>query len=260
MINEVQSKAQKTSHAFIIASPDVELREQKALELALSFICEEQEKTPCLQCRSCRSVLAGYHPDVIDISRKSDDKGKLRREIQVEQIRLMAADAYVRPSQAEKKVYLIKDAGLMNIPAQNAALKILEEPPAYAVFILCADSAEALLATVRSRCTLIRVSGEKSRAENELAEEYISLAARKNPAKLCAFFGAHEALDTEKTAAFVSGVRFCLNGFLSMKKEYTGLTREDAFRLLSLCDMAEEYLRLNVGAKHIMGMLCVLTV
>lgn len=258
MMNELQG--QNNSHAFIIASPDVGLREKKALELACRFICEEQGKAPCFQCRSCRNVLAGYHPDLIEISRKSDDKGKLKREIQVDQIRFMAADAYIRPTQSEKKVYLIKDAGFMNIPAQNAALKILEEPPAYAVFILCAESAETLLPTVRSRCTLIRVSGEKAGAVSELAEEYILIAAKKDPAKLCAFFGAHEALDTEKTAAFVSAVRFCLSGFLSLKKNYNGLTREDAFRLLSLCDRAEEYLRLNVGAKHIMGMLCVLTV
>ena len=260
MMMEMLSGAQQNSHAFIIASPDVEQREKKALELACSFVCSRQGRYPCMECQSCKNVLAGFHPDVIDISRKSDDKGKLKREIQIEQIRHMSADAYVRPQQAEKKVYLIKDAGTMNIPAQNAALKILEEPPAYAVFILCADSAEALLATVRSRCTVIRVEGEKQGEESDLAEEYISLASKKNPAKLCAFFGKHDALDTERTAAFVSDVRFCLTGFISMKKEYLGLTREDAFRLISLCDRAEDYLRLNVGTKHVLGLFCVLTV
>ena len=260
MINEMLSGAQQNSHAFIIASPDAEQREKKALELACSFVCLKQGQFPCMECQSCKNILAGFHPDVIDISRKSDDKGKLKREIQIEQIRHMAADAYVRPQQAEKKVYIIKDAGTMNIPAQNAALKILEEPPAYAVFILCADSAEALLATVRSRCTVIRVEGEKQGAESELAEEYISLASKKNTAKLCAFFGKHEALDTERTAAFVADVRFCLTSFICMKKEYFGLTREDAVRLISLCDRAEEYLRLNVGTKHVLGLFCVLTV
>lgn len=260
MINETQREEQHNSHAFIIASPDAEQRERKALELACSFVCDRHEQPPCMMCKSCKNVLAGFHPDVIDISRKSDDKGKLKREIQVEQIRLMAADAYVRPQQAEKKVYLIKDAGLMNIAAQNAALKILEEPPAYAVFILCVDSAESLLATVRSRCSVIRIAGEKHGAESELAEEYISLAIGKNSAKLCTFFGKLEALDTERTAAFVSDIRFCLNNFVCLKREYTGLLREDAFRLLSLCDRADEYLRLNVGSKHIMGLFCVLTV
>ena len=96
--------------------------------------------------------------------------------------------------------------------------------------------------------------------ESELADEYILLASSKNPAKLCTFFGKNEALDNERTAAFVSNVRFCLNSFISMKKKYSGLTREDAFRLLSLCDRADEYLRLNVGTKHVLGLFCVLTV
>jgi len=148
----------------------------------------------------------------------------------------------------------------MNTAAQNAALKILEEPPAYAVFVLCVDSEEALLPTVRSRCVVIRIAGEKPGAESELAEEYICLAAGGSHAKLCAFFGKQEALDTEKVSDFVRDVRFCLNGFLCMRKEYIDLTRADAFRLLSVCDRADEYLRLNVGAKHIMGLFCVLTV
>lgn len=248
------------SHAYIIASPDVERREKKALDIACYFLCEGQGKRPCMECPACRNVLAGFHPDVIDVSRKSDDKGNKKRDIQVEQIRHMASDAYVRPSQAEKKVYIIRDAGTMNIPAQNAALKILEEPPEYAVFILCTDSAESLLATVRSRCTSIRLAGEKQGNESELAEEYISLVAKKDEPKICAFFGKHEALDADRVSEFVSDVRFCLNSFLSLKKKYSNLTREDAYRLLTLCDRADDYLRLNVSSKHVMGMFCVLTI
>ncbi|MFB0919608.1 MAG: hypothetical protein QMB62_01800 [Oscillospiraceae bacterium] len=248
------------SHAYIIASPDVGRREKMALDIACYFLCEEHEKQPCMECPACRNVLSGFHPDVIDISRKLDDKGKAKRDIQVEQIRQMASDAYVRPSQADKKVYIIRDAGTMNIPAQNAALKILEEPPEYAVFILCADSAEALLATVRSRCAVIRLAGEKSGNESELAEEYITLAAKKDEAKLCSFFGKHDNFDTERVSEFVSDVRFCLESFISLKKKYNNLTREDAFCLLSLCDRAEDYLRLNVSSKHVMGMLCVLAI
>ncbi len=248
------------SHAYIIASPDVEIRDKKALDIACYFLCEGQEKRPCMECPTCRNVLAGFHPDIIDVSRKSDDKGNKKRDIQVEQIRRMASDAYVRPSQADKKVYIIRDAGAMNIPAQNAALKILEEPPEYAVFILCTDSAESLLATVRSRCTVISLAGETQGNESELAEEYILLAAKKDEAKLCAFFGKHEALDTERVGEFVSDVRFCLGSFIGLKKKYNNLTREDAFRLLSLCDRADDYMRLNVSSKHVMGLLCVLTI
>ncbi|MEA4894861.1 MAG: hypothetical protein VB064_06325 [Oscillospiraceae bacterium] len=249
-----------TSHAYIIASPDAELRNKKAFETACYFLCAGQEKRPCMECPACRSVLSGFHPDVIQISRKSDEKGNIKRDIQVEQIRQMASDAYVRPSQSDKKVYIIRDAGTMNASAQNAALKILEEPPEYAVFILCVDSAESLLATVRSRCTVIRLQGVKQGNGSELAEEYISLAAGKDEIGLCSFFGKHETMDAERAGEFVSDIRFCLGSFIGLTKKYDNLTREDAFRLLTLCDRAEAYLRLNVGPKHVMGMLCVLTV
>lgn len=249
-----------SSHAYIIASPDSEQREKKALEIACTFLCESEGQRPCMKCPACRNVLAGYHPDLIDISRKTDDKGNKKKELQVDQIRQMASDAYIRPSQSNKKVYIVRDASTMNAAAQNAALKILEEPPEYAVFILCADSAEALLATVRSRCAVIRLTGEKAGKESETAEEYISLAVKKDESRLCAFFGKLEALDNERVSAFVSELRFCLNSFIGLRKKYNGLTREDAFRLLALCDRADEYLRLNVGAKHVIGMFCVLTV
>lgn len=248
------------THAFILASPDENARSRRALELACAFVCESDQEKPCLQCQSCKNTLMGFHPDVAVIARKTDDKGKTKREIQVDQIRQMRADAYVRPQQADKKVYIIQDAETMNGAAQNAALKILEEPPGYAVFILCTDSAQALLPTIRSRCAVIQMQGEPERAENPLAETYLALAARKETAGLCAFIGKNEGLDPEQAAAFVCSVRSGLSDILLMKKSLPGLLREDAMRLIALCDKAEAYLRLNVGVKHVMGLFCVLTI
>lgn len=260
MKNDSLLGIKRNSHAYIIASPDVAQREKIAIDLACSFICENQDRSPCLTCAGCKNAIAGFHPDVIDISRRIDDKGKTKRDIQVDQIRQIAADAYVRPQTADKKVYIIRDAGFMNDAAQNAALKLLEEPPKYAVFILCADSSEMLLATIRSRCVIVRAEGEKQGAESELATEYLSLAAKKKPAELCTFFGKCESLDNEQAESFLSEIRFCLNNIISLKKSYAGLSRTDAVRLLSLCDRSDEYMRLNVSVKHIMGMLCVLTI
>ena len=62
------------------------------------------------------------HPDVITLGRLEDDKGRLKREIGVDQIRSLSADAYIMPNEAGRKVYLIREAETMNIPAQNAAL------------------------------------------------------------------------------------------------------------------------------------------
>ena len=82
------------------------------------------------------------------IERRTDDKGKQKREIAVDQIRQMVFDAVARPQTAEHKVYVVRDAQLMNTAAQNAALKLLEEPPASAAFILCAANTAMLLPTV----------------------------------------------------------------------------------------------------------------
>ena len=71
--------------------------------------------------------------------------------IKVDQIRSVAATAYILPSEAEKKVYVLRQAELMNLNAQNAFLKLLEEPPRSAAFILAAPSPDSQLTTVRSR-------------------------------------------------------------------------------------------------------------
>ena len=79
-----------------------------------------------------------------------DSKGNLKRDITVDQIREISADAYILPNEADRKVYIINEAEKMNLSAQNASLKLLEEPPNGAVLLLCTDNPSALLPTVRS--------------------------------------------------------------------------------------------------------------
>ena len=246
------------SHAYIVASEDETVRNETALTLARSFLCEKGGREVCGVCALCRQTLAGTHPDLVIIERKADDKGKRKRELTIEQIRQMAADAYARPQVAERKVYVIRDAHLLNTAAQNAALKILEEPPAFDIFILCAESEETLLATIRSRCVVVRAGGEKTVAPDEAADEYLRLAARGDRAGLCLFMGKCESFDSERLAGFLAGVRAELADALCGKKKNLELSGGEAARLLSLCDRAGEYLRLNVGLKHVLGMLCTL--
>ena len=89
---------------------------------------------------------AGIHPDVIVASGDGD------KPISVDQVRSLRADAYVRPNEGERKIYLLEGADRMNAAAQNAMLKLLEEGPEYAAFLLLAENAGAVLQTVRSRC------------------------------------------------------------------------------------------------------------
>ena len=102
---------------------------------------------PCHKCPPCKKVLAGVHPDVNFISGGGEGK-----PIAVDQVRALRADAYVRPNEGQRKVYVLEGADQMNASAQNAMLKLLEEGPDYAAFLLLAENGSGVLETVRSRC------------------------------------------------------------------------------------------------------------
>lgn len=247
------------SHACIIESRDAEARQRKALEIARAAVCEKEDSGPCGVCRQCRLALSGIHPDIIFIDRPLDDKGKQRQEIYVSQVRQMAADAWVVPQEAEKKVYIVREAERMNIQAQNAALKILEEPPQYAVFLLCTDSVEELLPTIRSRCMVLRPEGECIYKDDSLAREYVELASRGNEAAICEFCVGCESLDSERITQLLANVRSILYRVLKSEENNIDMPRKEAARIIELCRRAEDYLRLNVSVKHVLGMLCALT-
>ena len=133
------------SHAYLISGPKGSGRHTLARLLAQAMLCQGRHK-PCGQCVPCKKVAAGIHPDVITASGDGD------KPITVDQVRSLRADAYVRPNEGERKIYLLEGADRMNAAAQNAMLKLLEEGPEYAAFLLLAENAGAVLQTVRSRC------------------------------------------------------------------------------------------------------------
>ena len=135
------------SHFYLISGPKGSGKHTLARLLAAAIHCTGSGSKPCMQCSACRKVLSGNHPDFITI----DDPEK--KTVPVDLIREARADIYVRPNEAQHKIYLFPRAQDMGIPGQNALLKVLEEPPAYGVFILLTDNPEKLLPTVRSRCT-----------------------------------------------------------------------------------------------------------
>lgn len=135
------------SHFYLISGPKGSGKHTLAQLLASAIHCTGSGNKPCMQCSACRKVLSGNHPDFITI----DDPEK--KTVPVDLIREARADIYIRPNEAQHKIYLFPRAQDMGIPGQNALLKVLEEPPAYGVFILLTDNPEKLLPTVRSRCT-----------------------------------------------------------------------------------------------------------
>ena len=142
----------RVSHFYLISGPEGSGKHTLAALLAAAILCKSGDR-PCGTCAACRRVLGAGHPDFITV----DDPEK--KTVPVDLIRQARADMYIQPNEADRKVYLFPRAQDMRVEGQNALLKVLEEPPAYGVFILLTDNPEKLLPTVRSRCTELKLLG-----------------------------------------------------------------------------------------------------
>lgn len=160
-------KSGRFPHAFIIEGESGSGRYTLAKMIAAAAVCKE-ENAPCGKCRRCELVMNNAFADVYTYSPDG-------ATFKVDTVRSIRDGAFVMPIEAERKVCILKDCDKMNEPAQNAFLKILEEPPSFMVFILICENAASLLATVRSRCVTLSVS----LPEYETAAEYAAQVSGK---------------------------------------------------------------------------------
>ena len=123
---------------------------------AAAMECTADHGRPCGVCRACRKVLSGIHPDVITVQ---DPEHKL---LSAETVRNVRSDAYIRPNEGERKVYVFPDCALLTEADQNILLKTVEEGPPSAAFLFCAESASAVLPTLRSRCVECKLHPEET--------------------------------------------------------------------------------------------------
>jgi len=142
------------SHAYIIEGPDGSGKKTIALMAAAALSCECRDDTskplPCLECPTCRKILENKCLDVVI----KDAEGKA--SIGVDMARFLREDARVIPNDLEHKIYIIDQADMMTVQAQNALLLTLEEPPSFAHFFLLCNSAAPLLETIISRAPTLR--------------------------------------------------------------------------------------------------------
>ena len=118
---------------------------------AAAMECTAPGGRPCGVCQGCRKTLADIHPDVVTVR---DEQHKL---IAVDAVRAVRSDAYVRPNEGQRKVYLFPDCALLTEQDQNVLLKLVEEGPPYAAFLFCAENASGVLPTLRSRCVELKL-------------------------------------------------------------------------------------------------------
>ncbi len=147
------------SHCLLLTGPEGSGKSVLAQQIAMALECERPRGgMPCGGCAECRRVLHGIHPDVTDVDYDSVGKAAGYSKGQVAYIRAaVCADAAVKPNQGKKKLYHFLDADKLNTSSQNALLKLIEEPPAYGVFVLESRNPDLLLPTVRSRATELRL-------------------------------------------------------------------------------------------------------
>ncbi len=162
--------ADRVPHAFLFAGPEGVGRQTTATALAAVLLCESPatdlmgRRSACGACESCRMMKAGAHPDFQlvykELARYHDDasvRSRVMQDLGIDVIRsFLIAPAGRSATRGRGKVFVVLEADLLSIAAQNSLLKTLEEPPAGVTIILVCLKPDQLLPTTRSRCSLIR--------------------------------------------------------------------------------------------------------
>ena len=144
------------SHAMLLTGNGDRLGVARFAAAALE--CESGRGRPCGVCRACHKVLEDIHSDVITV------RDPEHKNLSVDVIRAIRADAYIRPNEGQRKVYIFPDCSILPEQGQNVLLKIVEEGPPYAAFLFCAENVSAVLQTLRSRCVELKCTGEEQAA------------------------------------------------------------------------------------------------
>lgn len=174
-------KMRKISHAYIINGERSSGKEFIANIYAMAMQCEKGGDNPCLECHSCKQALSGNHPDIIKVTHEKANS------IGVDDIReKINKDIAIKPYNGKHKIYIMNEAEKMTVQAQNALLKTLEEPPAYAVIMLLTTNLNQMLQTILSRCVVLNMKPVR----DELVKKFL-MEEQKIPdykAEVCTAF------------------------------------------------------------------------
>lgn len=224
-------------HAVLIESGTAEERKKLARLIAQALVCTAPGERPCGKCTACQKAWAQAHPDILEA-----EGGEAARSFHIETVREVREDVSILPNEALSKVYLLLNAQSMSPQAQNALLKVLEEPPAYAVFLLTCDSKTKMLATILSRVITVTLdapaqeltaaAGKKEQKINDLSEQMARAVAATSEFPLLSLTGKLEK-DKELTAA-------CLARMMLLFRE--------AIRISCGMESADETARYLAGA------------
>ncbi len=154
----------KISHAYLFAGSSGSGKKMLANLFAQTLQCEADGIEPCGVCQSCKAFVSHNHPDIVYVrtTKKTLGVDDVREQI--------LKDVKFKQYQYRYKIYIVEQADTMTVQAQNALLKTLEEPPAFAVFLLLAENTAAFLPTVLSRVVTLQI---RPLSENLIAQYLI---------------------------------------------------------------------------------------
>ncbi len=183
VIRYIQSavKENKVSHAYIMNGERGSGKKLLANLFASTLLCEKGGEEPCNVCHSCIQAESGNHPDIIWVSHDKPNS------IGVDDIREQVNNTVgIKPYQGPYKIYIISQADMMTVQAQNALLKTIEEPPQYVVILLLTENAETLLPTINSRCVMLKLRNIRDALVKKYLMEKLQVPDYK--ADICAAF------------------------------------------------------------------------
>ena len=254
------------SHALLFSgSGDLGAAAQYA---AAAMECQSGQK-PCGTCSACRKVFSGIHPDVITV------RDEAHKNLSVDTIRQIRSDAYIRPNEGSRKVYIFPDCTILTEQDQNVLLKIVEEGPPYAAFLFCAENASVVLQTLRSRCVELKlhpavtVEKESSEAGVELCR--LLAAGKRGTVTELMVRLEKKRLDRDGLAAMLDQARTLLAAALLAQYGQSPegpdaalivqlgkrLTKQRIMGTIELLQTYRGACSYNVGASHVLGALAV---
>ena len=236
---------------------------------AAAMECQGGGQKPCGTCPACRKVFSGIHPDVITV------RDEAHKNLSVDTVRQIRADAYIRPNEGARKVYIFPDCTILTEQDQNVLLKIVEEGPPYAAFLFCAENSSVVLQTLRSRCVELKlhpavtVEKESSEAGVELCR--LLAAGKKGSAAELMVRLEKKRLDRDGLAAMLDQARTLLAAALLAQYGQSPegpdaalivqlgkrLTKQRIMGTIELLQTYRGACSYNVGASHVLGALAV---
>ena len=145
----------RLAHSYLITGPDKVGKTTLALDVARAANCASASP-PCGSCRQCERISSGLHPDVRVIGLEID-RGRLRTQISIDQVREIQRDASLLPYEGRSRVFIFESGEKLSGEAANSLLKTLEEPPESVILIIVASDVRAVLPTILSRCRRIEL-------------------------------------------------------------------------------------------------------